>query len=206
MTLTIKIHPTHPQARLLRRAVETLRNDGIIVYPTDSGYALGCMIGSKETTERIRRIRHLDEQHYFSLICRDLSEISVYAYVDNIRFRLLKANTPGPYTFILSATKEVPKRFLRPKRKTIGLRIPENKIAQMLLQELEAPLLSASLILPESDVLFSDVHEVEDLLQNKVDLIIDGGTCELLATTVVDLTGSTPEIIREGRGSTEPFL
>ena len=205
MSQFFQIHPDNPQSRLIKQAVEILRSGAVIVYPTDSGYALGCQIGEKEGLERIRRIRRLDDNHNFTLVCRDLSEIGTYAKVDNTVYRLIKAVTPGPYTFILSATREVPRRLQHPKRKTIGLRVPDNAIVQALLAELGEPLMSATLILPGEEMPHSDPYEIRDLLEHQVDLIIDGGYGGVEATTVVDLESGAPQILRRGLGDPAPF-
>ena len=199
------IHPHNPQRRLIRRAAEIICRDGVIAYPTDSSYALGCHIGNKEAVERIRTIRQLDDQHNFTLVCRDLSEIAAYARVNNVAYRLLKANTPGPYTFILPATREVPRRLQHPKRKTIGLRIPDNIIAQALLAELGEPLMSVTLILPGEQLPLSDPAEIRAQLEHRVDLIIDGGYCGLEPTTVIELESDQPRITRAGKGSASSF-
>lgn len=201
-----EIHPDNPQARLIRDAVTVIRNGGIIVYPTDSGYALGCQLGNKEALERIRRLRHLDKNHNMTLVCRDLSELSTYAKVNNAVFRLLKSFTPGAYTFILNATNEVPRRMLHPKRKTLGLRIPDNAICLALLESLEEPLLSTTLILPESDSPLTEPNAIEDILGPQIDVMIDGGSCGHEPTTVVDLTGDFPVVLRHGKGDPTPFL
>jgi len=199
------IHPDNPQPRLLRRAAEIVRAGGVIVYPTDSCYALGCRLGDKEAMERMRAIRQVDERHHFALVCRDLAEIAIYAKVDNRQFRLLKAATPGSYTFILKATREVPKRLQHPSRRTVGLRVPDHKIVRALLAELGEPLLSSTLLLPGDDLPLNDAQEIRARLEYRVDLILDGGSCGIVPTTVIDLTGETPVITREGRGSTAPF-
>jgi tRNA threonylcarbamoyl adenosine modification protein (Sua5/YciO/YrdC/YwlC family) len=199
------IHPLNPQSRLIAQSVEVLRQGGVIVYPTDSGYALGCMLEEKNAMERICRIRQLDGNHNFTLVCRDLSEISSYAYVDNTAFRLIKNNTPGNYTFILKATKEVPRRLMSEKRKTIGLRVPDNAITQALLASLNEPLMSTTLMLPGNDFAESDPEEINDHLGKQVDLIIHGGSLGQQPTTVIDLTDSVPEVIREGAGDPAPF-
>ncbi|MFN3234394.1 MAG: L-threonylcarbamoyladenylate synthase [Gammaproteobacteria bacterium] len=204
--MLLNIHPTHPQSRHISTAAEVIKDGGVIIYPTDSAYALGCQLGDKQAVQRIRRIRSIDKNHFFTLICRDLSEIAKYARVDNWVFRLLKANTPGPYTFLLNASYEVPKLLLHAKRKTIGLRIPDNLIAQSLLEELDEPILSSTLILPDDDVPLTDMDEIERRLSNQVDLIIDGGSCGFDPTTVVKLTDSTPEILRVGKGDPSPFM
>lgn len=199
------VHPTHPQSRLIRQAVEIIRNGGVIVYPTDSCYALGCHIGDKEAMERIRRIRQLSEQHNFTLVCRDLSQLALYAKVDNATYRLLKANTPGPYTFILPATREVPRRLQHPKRRTIGLRVPDHVIAQALLAELGEPLMSVTLMLPGQELPLSDPEEIRARLERQVDLVIDGGNCGIEPTTVIDLESGIPQLVRAGKGDLTPF-
>jgi tRNA threonylcarbamoyl adenosine modification protein (Sua5/YciO/YrdC/YwlC family) len=200
-----QIHPDNPQPRLIRQAADVVLEGGVIVYPTDSSYALGCQIGEKSAMERIRRIRHLDSKHNFTLVCRDLSEISTYAKIGNQDFRLLKSLTPGAYTLICQATKQVPRRLLHPKRKTIGIRVPDNVISQALLAELDQPLLSTTLMLPGEDMPLTDPYEMRDLLQYEVDLIIDGGFCGFEPTTVVDLTGDSPEVVRMGKGDATLF-
>ena len=198
------IHPDNPQERLIKQAAEIVRNGGIIAYPTDSCYALGCRLGDKEAMERILRIRQIDLKHHLTLMCDDLGELGTYAKVDNSQFRQLKAATPGSYTFILQATKEVPNRTLHPKRKTIGLRVPDNKIALALLNELGEPLLSCTLMLPEDGEPLSDPYEIRDRLEHSVDLVIDGGWCGMEPTTVVDMTDGTV-LVREGRGDKAVF-
>ncbi|HHF0430821.1 TPA: L-threonylcarbamoyladenylate synthase [Haemophilus influenzae] len=201
------IHPENPQARLINQAVEILQKGGVIVYPTDSGYALGCMMGDKHAMDRIVAIRKLPEGHNFTLVCSDLSELSTYARVNNTAYRLIKNNTPGRYTFILTATKELPRRLMTSKRKTIGLRVPDNKIALDLLSALGEPILSCSLMLPnEEHTTQSDPEEIRDRLEHQVDLIIHGGYLGQKPTTVVDLTEESPVILREGSGSTAPFI
>ncbi|MCG8707722.1 threonylcarbamoyl-AMP synthase [Brenneria sp. 4F2] len=200
------IHPQNPQPRLINQAVDFLHKGGVIVYPTDSGYALGCMLGDKNAMERICRIRDLDSNHNFTLMCRDLSELSTYAYVDNTAFRLIKNNTPGNYTFILKATKEVPRRLMNEKRKTIGLRVPSNPIALDLLAALDEPMMSTTLMLPGNDFAESDPEEIQERLGKLVDLVIHGGFLGQQPTTVIDLTESSPRIIREGTGDITPFL
>jgi len=200
MAQLFKIHPENPQARLIRRAVEIVQAGGVIAYPTDSSYALGCHIGDKDALERIRRIRSMDKKHNFTLVCRDLSEVSQYARVGNADYRLLRANTPGPYTFILSATREVPRRLQHPKRKTIGLRIPSNVIVQSLLSELNEPLMSCTLILPGEDLPMSDPEEIYARLGHQLDLVIDGGFCGLDPTTVIELEDGVATLRRQGKG------
>lgn len=198
-----EIHPVNPQTRLIRQAVEIIRAGGLIVYPTDSCYALGCSLGNKSAMERIRRLRRVDERHHLSLVCRDLSELSTYARVDNRAYRFLKAHTPGPYTFILRATHEVPRRLQEPRRKTVGLRVPDNAIAQALLAELGEPIMSSTLILPGDELPLTDPHEMRERLEHDVDLVIDGGYCGVEPTTVVDLVGDMPEVIRSGKGAVD---
>ncbi|MFA5371763.1 MAG: L-threonylcarbamoyladenylate synthase [Sideroxydans sp.] len=205
MAQFFQIHPDNPNARLVRQAATLLREGAVIVYPTDSGYALGCHLDDKEAVTRIRHIRALDEQHHLTLVCRDLSELAIYARVDNAQFRLLKNNTPGAYTFILSATKEVPRRLQHPKRSTIGVRIPDQPVALALLQEMGEPLLSSTLIVPDADYPLTDVDEIRELLEQKVDLIIEGGVVGIESTTVIDLTGIAPQLLRAGRGDLAPF-
>ncbi|SFU84969.1 L-threonylcarbamoyladenylate synthase [Xenorhabdus koppenhoeferi] len=200
------IHPDNPQARLIDQSVEVLKKGGVIIYPTDSGYAIGCCLENKDAMTRICRIRQLEGRHNFTLMCRDLSEISTYAHVDNQAFRMIKNNTPGNYTFILQATKEVPRRLMNEKRKTIGLRVSSNPIALALLEKMGEPLMSCSLILPGNDFAESDPEEIKDTLGKQVDLIIHGGYLGQQPTTVVDLTGDSPVILRKGEGDITPFL
>lgn len=199
------IHPGNPNQRLIRQAAEILRDGGIVVYPTDSSYALGCHLDDKNAVTRIRQIRQLDESHQLTLMCRDLSEISHYARVDNSKFRLLKNNTPGSYTFILEATKEVPRRLQHPKRSTIGIRIPDHPVALALLEELGEPMCSSTLILPDEEGLLNDAEHIRDLLEKQVELVIDGGPPGLDFTTVIDLTGDVPVVLRRGRGEVKHF-
>jgi tRNA threonylcarbamoyl adenosine modification protein (Sua5/YciO/YrdC/YwlC family) len=203
MSQFFQIHPLNPQVRLIRQAVEIIRKDGLIVYPTDSSYALGCHVGDKRGMERIRRIRDLDNRHNFTLMCRDLSEISTYAKVDNSSYRLLKSLTPGAYTFILKATHEVPRRLQNPKRKTIGIRVPDHPVAQALLDELGEPLMSSTLILPGKDMPETDANDIREILEHDVDLVIDGGHCGVEPTTVVELVDGVAQVVRQGRGSVE---
>lgn len=199
------VHPENPQARLINQAVAIIRNGGVVVYPTDSGYALGCQLENKNALERICQIRKLDDKHNFTLLCRDLSELSLYARVDNVAFRLLKNNTPGPYTFIFKGTKEVPRRLMNAKRKTIGIRVPNNVIALDLLEALGEPLMSTSLILPKKDTTEMDPEEIRDHLEHAVDLILDGGFLGEQPTTVIDFSNDAPEIVRLGSGDPTPF-
>lgn len=198
------IHPDNPQERLIRQAAQIVRGGGVAAYPTDSCYALGCRLGDKEAMERILRIRKIDLKHHLTLMCADLAELGTYAKVDNAQFRILKAATPGSYTFILQATKEVPNRTLHPKRKTIGLRVPDNAVALALLRELGEPLLSCTLMLPEDGEPLSDPYEIRDRLEHAVDLVIDGGWCGTEPTTVVDMTDGVT-LVREGRGDKAVF-
>ena len=200
MAQLFTIHPDNPQPRLIKQAAEMLRNGSVIVYPTDSGYALGCHLDDKDAMQRIRQIRGTDDKHLMTLVCRDLSELAKYAKVDNAQFRLLKHNTPGSYTFILEATREVPRRLQHPKRSTVGLRIPDHPVALALLEELNEPLLSSTLILPEAHEPLTDVDEIRERLERLVDLIIEGGTVGVEPTTVIDLTGSAPALVRRGKG------
>ena len=201
----LQVHPVNPEPRVVKQAVDVLLKGGVIVYPTDSTYALGCHIGDKSALERIRRIRQLDSRHNFTLVCSDLSSIAIYARVHNSAYRILKAYTPGPYTFILKATPEVPKRLMHPKRKTIGLRVPENPIAQAIISSLGEPIMSTSLILPDEDEQLFDAYEMRLKIGKLVDLIIDGGACGLEPTTMVDLVEGVPEVVRIGKGDPEPF-
>jgi tRNA threonylcarbamoyl adenosine modification protein (Sua5/YciO/YrdC/YwlC family) len=200
------IHPSHPQPRLIARAAEIVRTGGVIAYPTDSCYALGCRLGDKEAMLRLRRIRGVDERHHFTLMCRDLSELGSYARVDNARYRLLRTLTPGSYTFILEATRELPRRTLHPRRRTIGLRVPDHPVAQALLEALGEPLLSTTLMLPGDELPLNDGREIRRRLEHDVDLVLDGGSCGTEPTTVVDLTGPTARIVREGKGSVAALL
>ena len=199
------VHPDNPQTRLIKQAIELIRQGEVVVYPTDSGYAIGCQMEDKRALEQICRIRQIDKDHNFTLMCRDMSELSVYAKVDNTAFRQIKNNTPGPYTFVLKATREVPRRLQNPKRKTIGMRVPDNAIALALLEELNEPLMSTSLILPGAQVAESDPDEIRDKLEKQVGLILHGGYLGEQPTTVVDLSEGEAVIVREGAGDITPF-
>jgi tRNA threonylcarbamoyl adenosine modification protein (Sua5/YciO/YrdC/YwlC family) len=205
MAQYFEVHPTHPQSRLIRRAVEIIHGGGVVAYPTDSSYALGCHIGDKTAMERIRRIRRLDDKHNFTLMCRDLSELAQYARVSNTDFRLLKAHTPGPYTFVLPATREVPRRLQHARRKTIGLRVPDHPIVGALLGELREPLLSVTLIMPGEELPLADPEEIRARLEHDVDLVVDGGFCGLEPTTVVALEEGVAQVTRFGKGDPTPF-
>jgi len=200
MSQYFSIHPDNPQQRLILKVADIVRRGGVIVYPTDSVYALGCHIGDKQALDRIRNIRRVDKNHNFTLLCRDLSELASYARVDNSVFRILKANTPGPFTFILPASSEVPKRLMHPKRKTVGIRVPDSAIAQALLNELGEPMMTVTLIMPEDEYPLTDPYDIRQTLGTQVDAIIDGGYCGLEPTTVVDMTGDQPEMRRQGMG------
>lgn len=206
MSQLFQLHPKDPQRRLLRQAADCLRSGGLIVYPTDSCYALGCQIGDKDAMERLARVRQTDKHHHFTLVCRDLSEIAKYAKVGTWQYRLLRANTPGPYTFLLQATKEVPKRLQHAKRSTIGIRIPDHRVPQLLLEELGEPLMTSTLLLPGDEFPMTDASEIHVRLGKTVDIVLDGGNCGLEPTTVVDLSGEAPVVVREGRGNLAPFL
>jgi tRNA threonylcarbamoyl adenosine modification protein (Sua5/YciO/YrdC/YwlC family) len=201
MSQLLELHPKNPQVRLIRRAVEAVRAGGVIVYPTDSCYALGCALGDKGAMERIARIRGTDKNHHFTLVCRDLSEIARYARVENWQYRLLKACTPGPYTFILEATREVPRRLQNPKRRTIGIRVPDHKVPLLLLEELGEPLMSSTLLLPGDPYPLTDAREIHARLGQQVTAVLDGGNCGLEPTTVVDLAGPAPVVVRLGKGA-----
>jgi tRNA threonylcarbamoyl adenosine modification protein (Sua5/YciO/YrdC/YwlC family) len=199
------INAENPQARLIKHTVEILQTGGVIAYPTDSSYALGCMMGFKDAQDKIRQIRGLGDDHLFTLVCSDLSELSTYAQVDNSQFRLLKANTPGAYTFILRATKEVPRRLQHPKRSAVGIRVPNHAVLQALLEALAEPLLSMTLQLPDDDEPLNDAEEIRDRLQNQIDLVIDSAISHAGLTTVIDLTESPPSLIRQGVADAAPF-
>jgi tRNA threonylcarbamoyl adenosine modification protein (Sua5/YciO/YrdC/YwlC family) len=199
------LHPTHPETRLIKRAVEIVRQGGLIAYPTDSCYALGCHIGDKTAMERIRRIRGVDERHQFTLVCRDLSEIGTYAKVDNSQYRLLKAHTPGAYTFILKATRELPRRLAHPKRATIGVRVPDHVVASALLAELGEPILSSTLVLPEASEPLNDAEAIREALEHQLDVILDGGACGIEPTSIIDLSQDVPSLVRRGKGDVSMF-
>lgn len=205
MAQLFAIHPTHPQARLVRRAADIVRGEGLIAYPTDSCYALGCLATASKAVERLRRLRGFDERHHLTLVCRDLSEIAKYAMVDDARFRLIKSAAPGCYTFILRARREVPRRVVHPRKKTIGVRIPGHPVAHALLAELGEPMLSATLSLPGDVEPLSDAQEIRERLEHQIDLVIDAGSCGTQASTVIDLTGDTPTVLRTGKGALTPF-
>lgn len=199
------LHPEHPQPRLIRQAAEIMRGGGLVAFPTDSAYALGGVTGDADLLQRIRRIREVDERHHFTLMVRDLSEIATFARVDNAQYRLLKATTPGPYTFILEGTKELPRRVLHPKRKTIGLRVPDHPVVAALLAELEEPILTSTLLLPGDDLPLTDPEDIRERMGKQVDLVIEAGACGPEATTVIDLTSGAPSLVRAGRGELAPF-
>lgn len=205
MSQFFQIHPVNPQARLIQQAVEIIRSGGVVIYPTDCAYALGCHLGDKKAVDRIKSIRQLDDKHNFTLVCDDLSSIGTYAKVDNQTFRLLKAHTPGAYTFILPATSEVPRRLLHPKRRTIGIRVPDNPIVAALLSQLGEPIMSTSLIMPGEESPMTDPYEMRDLLQHQVDLIIDGGYCGMEATSVINMVDEIPVVVREGAADITHF-
>jgi tRNA threonylcarbamoyl adenosine modification protein (Sua5/YciO/YrdC/YwlC family) len=205
MAQFFSLHPEHPQPRLIRQAAEIMRAGGLVVFPTDSAYALGGLSGDANLLQRIRRIRGVDERHHFTLMCRDLSEIATYARVDNMQYRLLKATTPGPYTFILEGTRELPRRLLHPKRKTIGLRVPDHAVVAALLAELNEPILTSTLLLDGEDLPLTDAEAIRERMGKQVDLVIDAGYCGPEATTVIDLTSGVPVLVRAGRGDIAPF-
>ena len=205
MSIYLQLHPVSPQRRFIRQAVECLRAGGVIVYPTDSCYALGCHIGDKSALERIRSIRETDRHHHFTLVCRDLADVGRYAVVENWQYRLLRTHTPGPYTFLLKASRETPRRLKHERRGTIGLRVPDHPVTQMLLTELGEPVMSSTLLLPGEELPRTDAKEIYDLLEQKVDLVLDGGNCGLVPTSVIDLSAGHAEVVREGRGDVTPF-
>jgi tRNA threonylcarbamoyl adenosine modification protein (Sua5/YciO/YrdC/YwlC family) len=200
MSQYFEIHPTHPQGRLIHQAVDIIDGGGVIAYPTDSSYALGCHIGDKKALERLRRIRKIDDKHNLTLVCSDLSEISTYAKINNPDYRMLKSLTPGPYTFILNATHEVPRRLMHPKRRTIGIRVVDHPVVKAILDELGQPLMSCTLILPGESMPLTEAEEIRDHLERQLDLVIDSGNCGIEPTTVIDLTGSAPVLLRQGMG------
>jgi tRNA threonylcarbamoyl adenosine modification protein (Sua5/YciO/YrdC/YwlC family) len=206
MSIYLQLHPVSPQQRFIRQAVEVLRGGGVIVYPTDSCYALGCHIGDKAALQRIADIRQTDRNHHFTLVCRDLAEVAKYALVDNWQYRLLRTYTPGAYTFILKASRETPRRLKHERRGTIGLRVPENKVTAMLLEELGEPVMSSTLLLPGEELPRTDAKEIDEALGHRVDLVLDGGNCGLVPTSVIDISGDHPVVVREGRGDVRPFV
>ncbi len=206
MSQFFQIHPEDPQLRLIRGAVEIIRQGGVVIYPTDSCYALGCQIGDKKAVDRLRQIRQLDDKHNFTLMCRDMGEMSDYGMIDNIAYRFIKSITPGPYTFILPAMKSVPKRLLHPKRKTIGVRVPDNKITLALLEELGEPILSSTLLLPGEEYPMIDPYDMKSSIGAQVDLIIDGGYCGMEPTSVIEILEQGPELVRRGKGADELVL
>jgi tRNA threonylcarbamoyl adenosine modification protein (Sua5/YciO/YrdC/YwlC family) len=205
MSIYLQLHPVSPQRRFVRQAAEVLRGGGVIVYPTDSCYALGCHIGDKAALERIREIRQTDRNHHFTLVCRDLAEVGKYALVDNWQYRLLRAHTPGPYTFLLKASKETPRRLKHERRGTIGLRVPDHPVTALLLAELAEPIMSSTLLLPSEELPRTDAKDIYDRLEHSVDLVLDGGNCGLIPTSVIDLSGDRAVVIRAGRGDLSPF-
>jgi len=205
MSIYLQLHPISPQRRFLRQAVDCLRSGGVIVYPTDSCYALGCHIGDKAALDRIRAIRETDRNHHFTLVCRDLADVGRYALVENWQYRLLRAHTPGPYTFLLKASKETPRRLKHERRGTIGLRVPDHPVTQLLLAELNEPVMSSTLLLPGEDLPRTDAREIYERLEHSVDLVLDGGNCGLVPTSVIDLSGDHAEVVRVGRGDVTPF-
>jgi tRNA threonylcarbamoyl adenosine modification protein (Sua5/YciO/YrdC/YwlC family) len=205
MSIYLQLHPVSPQRRFIRQAVECLRAGGVIVYPTDSCYALGCHIGDKSALERIRGIRETDRHHHFTLVCRDLADVGKYAVVENWQYRLLRSHTPGPYTFLLKASRETPRRLKHERRGTIGLRVPDHPVSQMLLTELGEPVMSSTLLLPGEELPRTDAKDIYELLEQKVDMVLDGGNCGLVPTSVIDLSAGHAEVVRVGRGDVTPF-
>ena len=206
MSQRFQVHPLNPQSRLIRQAAELIREGSLIIYPTDSGYAFGWHIGNRDAAERLQRIRQTGKDHNFTLVCRDLSEIATYARIENPTYRLLRAHTPGAYTFILRATREVPRRLQNPKQQTVGIRVPDHPVPLALVAELGEPLMSSSLILPDHELPLADPDDIHDALANRIDLLIDSGNCGLDPTTVVDLTGDFPRLLRQGRGDASAFV
>ena len=206
MSIYLQLHPVTPQIRFIRQAAACLRGGGVIVYPTDSCYALGCHIGDKTALERIREIRQTDRNHHFTLVCRDLAEVGKYAVVDNWQYRLLRAHTPGPYTFLLKASRETPRRLKHERRGTIGLRVPDHAVTQMLLTELNEPVMSSTLLLPGEDLPRTDAKDIYERLERSVDMVLDGGNCGLDPTSVIDLSGDRAVVVRAGRGDVSPFV
>jgi tRNA threonylcarbamoyl adenosine modification protein (Sua5/YciO/YrdC/YwlC family) len=205
VSIYLQLHPVTPQQRFVRQAVEVLRGGGVIVYPTDSCYALGCHIGDKTALERIRSIRQTDRHHHFTLVCRDLAEVGKYALVENWQYRLLRAHTPGAYTFLLRASRETPRRLKHERRGTIGLRVPDHPVTALLLRELGEPIMSSTLLLPGEELPRTDAREIHEKLEHSVDLVLDGGNCGLVPTTVIDLSGDSVVVVRAGRGPLGPF-
>ncbi|MDE2304926.1 MAG: threonylcarbamoyl-AMP synthase [Gammaproteobacteria bacterium] len=206
MSIYLQLHPVSPQVRFLRQAAQVLRNGGVIVYPTDSCYALGCHIGDKAALERIGALRQVDRHHHFTLVCRDLSVVGKYALLENWQYRLLRATTPGPYTFILRASRETPRRLKHERRGTIGLRVPDHPVTDLLLAELAEPIMSTTLLLPGEELPRTDAREIHEVLGDRVDLVLDGGNCGLVPTSVIDLSGGSVVVVREGRGDLAPFV
>lgn len=206
MSQFFQIHPDNPQARLIKQAAEIIRQGGLVVIPTDCAYALACRVGDKKATERVQRLRQLKASHNFTLLCRDLSELAEFAKVDNSQYRQLKAHTPGAYTFILEATRQVPKLLMNPKKRTIGIRVPNNAIAMALLAEMDEPLMTTSLIMPGDELPLSDPYDIRQMLEHDVDLVVDGGYCGIEATTVVDMTDEMPVVMRQGLGDASTLL
>ena len=203
---TLYIHPDNPQPRLIEQAAKMLKEDKLIVYPTDTSYAFGCRLGAKAALDKLKHIRELDDKHQFTLLCRDLSEIATYATVDNVQFKQLKAHTPAPITFILNATKDVPKKLAHPKKKTIGIRVPSNPIAQALLTAMDEPILTSSLLMPDDERVLDDPFDIEELLGNQIDGLINAGIKTTLLTTIVDMTQGNPKVIRQGAADVESLL
>lgn len=206
MSQLFQIHPENPQLRLIRQAADIIRKGGVIAYPTDSAYALGCELGAKQAVERIRKIRRLDDRHNFTLVCRDLSELATYAQVNNSQYRMLKSHTPGAYTFILRGSREVPRRLMHPKRKTIGIRVPSDPIVRSLLSELNGPIMSSTLQLPSDELPMTDPYDIRLTLESQLELVIDGGYRGLEPTTVISLIDDTPQVLRHGKGDPQPFM